>query len=143
MGTDTYYVYEYLRGENDNSGWVNNSNLKLEFRPIKGMNISLQYFLNTPQYYPQFTTRLSHYMDIGISQKFLKGALAVSARLTDVFNTRQWEVFSENDYYRMSNMLHGKSRMVWLGISYNFNGYRKVGAAKPDSDDRSKIRTGL
>lgn len=143
LGTDTYYVYEYLRGENDYSGWVNNSNLKLEFRPIKGMNISLQYFVNTPQYYPQFTTRLSHYMDIGISQKFLKGALAVSARLTDVFNTRQWEVFSETDYYRMSNMLHGKSRMVWLGISYNFNGYRKVGAAKPDSDDRSKIRTGL
>ncbi len=43
----------------------------------------------------------------------------------------------------MSNMLHGKSRMVWLGISYNFNGYRKIGAAKPDSDDRSKIKTGL
>lgn len=82
-------------------------------------------------------------MDISISQTFLKGALAVSARLTDVFNTRQWEVFSDTDYYRMSNLLHGKSRMVWLGISYNFNGYRKTGAAKPDSDDRSKIKTGL
>ena len=143
LGADTYYVYEYLKGDNDYCGWVNSSNLKLQFRPIKGMNLVLQYFLNTPQYYPQFTTRLSHYMDISISQTFLKGALTVSAKLTDVFNTRQWEVFSDTDYYRMSNMLHGKSRMVWLGISYNFNGYRKGGAAKPDSDDRSKIKTGL
>ena len=143
LGADTYYVYEYLKGDNDYCGWVNSSNLKLQFRPIKGMNLALQYFLNTPQYYPQFTTRLSHYMDISISQTFLKGALTVSAKLTDVFNTRQWEVFSDTDYYRMSNMLHGKSRMVWLGISYNFNGYRKGGAAKPDSNDRSKIKTGL
>ena len=143
LGADTYYVYEYLMGDNDYCGWVNSSNLKLQFRPIKGMTLALQYFLNTPQYYPQFTTRLSHYMDISISQTFLKGALAVSARLTDVFNTRRWEVFSETDYYRMSNILHGKSRMVWLGISYNFNGYRKTGAAKSDSDDRSKIKTGL
>ena len=143
LGADTYYVYEYLKGDNDYCGWVNSSNLKLQFRPIKGMNLVLQYFLNTPQYYPQFTTRLSHYMDISISQTFLKGALTVSAKLTDVFNTRRWEVFSDTDYYRMSNMLHGKSRMVWLGISYNFNGYRKGGAAKPDSDDRSKIKTGL
>jgi len=143
LGADTYYVYEYLIGDNDYCGWVNSSNLKLQFRPIKGMNLALQYFLNTPQYYPQFTTRLSHYMDISISQTFLKGALTVSAKLTDVFNTRRWEVFSDTDYYRMSNMLHGKSRMVWLGVSYNFNGYRKGGAAKPDSDDRSKIKTGL
>ena len=143
LGADTYYVYEYLKGDNDYCGWVNSSNLKLQFRPIKGMNLVLQYFLNTPQYYPQFTTRLSHYMDISISQTFLKGALTVSAKLTDVFNTRQWEVFSDTDYYRMSNLLHGKSRMVWLGISYNFNGYRKTGAARPDSDDRSKIKTGL
>ena len=143
LGTDTYYVYEYLRGENDYSGWVNNSNVQLNFKPIKGMNISLQYFLNTPQYYPQFTTRLSHYMDIGISQKFLKGALAVSARLTDVFNTRKWEVFSDNQYYRLENMLKNKSRMFWLGISYNFNAYRKSGTPKPSNDDRSIIRTGV
>lgn len=143
LGTDTYYVYDYLRGDNDYRGWVNSSNLKLQFHPIKGMNLALQYFINTPQYYPQFTTRFSHYMDITISQKFLKGALTVSARLTDVFNTREWEVFSNTDYYQMSNMLHGKSRMVWLGISYNINGYRKGDAAKTNSDDRSKIRTGI
>jgi hypothetical protein len=99
--------------------------------------------VNTPQYYPQFTTRLSHYLNIGISQKFLKGALTVSAQLTDVFNTRKWEIFADNQYYQLDNMLHGKSRMFWLGVSYNFNAYKKAGAGKVEGEDRSKIRTGV
>ncbi len=146
LGTNTYYlrsVGNIDEWDISNSGWVNNSNLRLDFRPIKGMNINLQYFVNTPQYYPQFTTRLSHYLNIGISQKFLKGALTVSAQLTDVFNTRKWEIFSDNQYYRLDNMLHGKSRMFWLGVSYNFNAYKKAGAGKTEGEDRSKIRTGV
>ena len=146
LGTNTYYlrsVGNIDEWDISNSGWVNNSNLRFDFRPIKGMNINLQYFLNTPQYYPQFTTRLSHYLNIGISQKFLKGTLTVSAQLTDVFNTRKWEIFSDNQYYQLDNMLHGKSRMFWLGVSYNFNAYKKVGAGKTEGEDRSKIRTGV
>ena len=146
LGTNTYYLHSVGNiGEWDisNSGWVNNSNLRLDFRPIKGMNINLQYFVNTPQYYPQFTTRLSHYLNIGISQKFLKGALTVSAQLTDVFNTRKWEIFADNQYYQLDNMLHGKSRMFWLGVSYNFKAYKKAGAGKTEGEDRSKIRTGV
>jgi outer membrane receptor protein involved in Fe transport len=146
LGTNTYYLRSVGNIEEwdiSNSGWVNNSNLRLDFRPIKGMNINLQYFLNTPQYYPQFTTRLSHYMNIGISQKFLKGALTVSAQLTDVFNTRKWEIFSDNQYYQLDNMLHGKSRMFWLGVSYNFNAYKKTGVGKTEGEDRTKIRTGV
>ena len=146
LGTNTYYlrsVGNIDEWDISNSGWVNNSNLRLDFRPIKGMNINLQYFVNTPQYYPQFTTRLSHYLNIGISQKFLKGALTVSAQLTDVFNTRKWEIFADNQYYQLDNMLHGKSRMFWLGVSYNFNAYKKAGAGKTEGEDRSKIRTGV
>ena len=146
LGTNTYYlrsVGNIDEWDISNSGWVNNSNLRFDFRPIKGMNINLQYFVNTPQYYPQFTTRLSHYLNIGISQKFLKGALTVSAQLTDVFNTRKWEIFADNQYYQLDNMLHGKSRMFWLGVSYNFNAYKKAGAGKVEGEDRSKIRTGV
>ena len=146
LGTNTYYLRSVGNiGEWDisNSGWVNNSNLRFDFRPIKGMNINLQYFVNTPQYYPQFTTRLSHYLNIGISQKFLKGSLTVSAQLTDVFNTRKWEIFADNQYYQLDNMLHGKSRMFWLGVSYNFNAYKKGSTGKVEGEDRSKIRTGV
>lgn len=47
-------------------------------------------------------------------------------------------------FYRLTYPDNKNSiEFIWLGISYNFNGYRKAGAAKPDSDDRSKIKTGL
>ena len=42
LGANTYYVHsmakEYSLGDLSNYGWVNSSNLKLQFRPIKGMN---------------------------------------------------------------------------------------------------------
>lgn len=47
-------------------------------------------------------------------------------------------------FYRLTYPDNKNSiEFIWLGISYNFNGYRKTGAAKSDSDDRSKIKTGL
>ncbi|MCR4965494.1 MAG: TonB-dependent receptor [Bacteroidales bacterium] len=146
VATNTYYLRS-VGNINDwdisNQGWVNNSNLRLNFKPIRGMSLIVQYFLNTPQYYPQFTTLLSHYMNISISQKFLKGRLTVSAMLTDVFNTRKWEIYSDNQYYRLENLLRNKSRMVWLGISYNFNSYKKTEPIKSNDEDRSKIKTGV
>lgn len=141
VGADTYYVNEYLLRDNSYWGWTNDSWVTLIFSPIVGMRISLDYVVNTPHHYPQFTTRLSHYMDIGISHTFRKVDITLSAKLTDVFNTRRWEVFSDTDYYRMSNLLHGKSRMVWLGIRYSFGGYRRAGEDAPE--DRTRIRMGL
>ena len=81
-------------------------------------------YVNTPQYYQQFTTRLSHHLNIGISQKFLKGALTVSAQLTDVFNTRKWEIFSDNQYYQLDNMLGGHA---------DFGAYMRVATAVRNS----------
>ena len=31
----------------------------------------------------------------------------------------------------------------WLGVSYNFNAYKKAGAGKVEGEDRTKIRTGV
>lgn len=127
----------------DNQGLVNSDNLKLSFHPIKTMDIQAQYFFNTPQYYPQFTTKLSHYMNIGISQKFLKGSLVVSLLLTDVFKTNYWNIFSHNSIYTLTNISINKSRMLWIGIRYNFNSYKANNAMKKAETDKSKIRVGL
>lgn len=126
-----------------NRGVTNSSNLRLDFKPIKGMNIQLQYFLTTPQYFPQFTTELAHYMNIGISQKFLKNSLTISVLLTDVFNTNQWNIHAENRVYRLSHLSTNKSRMLWLGISYNFNSFRPGKAGKPAAEEQGRLRLGL
>ena len=126
-----------------NQGWTDNSNIGLTIRPFSGSEIQAQYFVTTPQYFPQFTTRTIHYGNVGIKQSFLKNALTVSALLTDVFNTRRWDVHSDNPVFTLLNNSKNRSRMFWLGISWNFHSFKPAkGAQKPQEEDRSVLRLG-
>lgn len=145
VGANTYYVTTegvFEGAHIDNRGWTNNSHLLLNFAPWKGGDIQLQYFVTTPQYYPQLTTSLTHQMNICIKQRLLKGAMTVSVLLTDVFNTAKWEVWSHNNLFDLKNNSKNKSRMLWLGVSYNFNSFKQRGGQKSEND-RSLIRLGM
>ena len=145
LAANTYYVStrgSFDGAEISNSGITNNSNIMLDFLPWKGGDIQCQYFVTTPQYFPQLTAALTHQMNIGIRQKFLKGSLTVSLLLTDVFDTEKWEVTSRNNIFNLSNISNNKSRMLWLGISYNFNSFKQKSAQKKETD-RSLIKLGL
>ena len=126
-----------------NQGWTNNSNIGLTIRPFSSTEIQAQYFVTTPQYFPQFTTRTIHYGNIGMKQYFLKNSLTVSALLTDVFNTRRWDVHSDNPIFTLVNNSKNLSRMFWLGITWNFHSYKPAkGGQKRQEEDRSIIRIG-
>lgn len=145
VGANTYHVTTegvFEGAHIDNRGWTNNSHLLLNFAPWKGGDIQLQYFVTTPQYYPQLTTSLTHQMNIGIKQRLLKSAMTVSVLLTDVFNTAKWEVWSHNNLFDLKNNSKNKSRMLWLGVSYNFNSFKQRGGQKSEND-RSLIRLGM
>lgn len=142
---NTYYVTTngtYQGADIANAGWTNNSNILLDFMPWKGGDIQVQYFVTTPQYFPQLTTSLTHQMNIGIKQRLLKGAMTVSVLVTDVFNTAKWEVWSHNNLFDLTNSSKNKSRMLWLGLSYNFNSFKQKGDKKSEMD-RSLIRLGM
>ncbi len=146
LSANTFYVDtkgSFEGADIDNSGWSNNSNLLLDFLPGKSTDIQLQYFLTTPQYYPQLTTSLTHYMNVGVKQKFLKGAMSVSLLLTDVFNTYKWQVESRNSFFELTNTSTRKSRMLWVGLSYNFNSFKQKKAESKADSDRSLIKLGL
>lgn len=86
---------------------------------------------------------LTHYMNVGVKQKFLKGAMSVSVLLTDVFNTYKWQVESKNSIFELTNISTRKSRMLWLGLSYNFNSFKQKKAESKADSDRSLIKLGL
>ncbi len=145
VGANTYYVTTngaYEGADIANAGWTNNSNVMLDFMLWKGGNIQAQYFVTTPQYFPQLTTSLTHQMNIGIKQRLIKGAMAVSVLVTDVLNTAKWEVRSHNNLFDLSNSSKNKSRMLWLGMSYNFNSFKQKGDKKSEMD-RSLIKLGM
>ena len=145
VGANTYYVTTegVFEGKHiDNQGWTNNSNLLLDFVPWKGGDLQLQYFITTPQYYPQLTTSLTHQMNMGIKQRFMKGAMTASILVTDVLNTAKWDVWSNNSLFNLKNSSTNKSRMIWLGVSYNFNSFKQKSNQKTETD-RSLIKLGL
>lgn len=146
LSANTFHVDtrgSFEGAEINNSGWSNNSNLLLDFMAGKGTDIQMQYFLTTPQYYPQLTTALTHYMNVGVKQKLFKGAMTVSVLLNDAFNTYKWQVQSSNSIFDLTNISTRKSRMLWVGVTYNFNSFKqKKSEAKADSD-RSLIKLGL
>ena len=145
LASNTYYVTsdgEYKGTVISNSGLTNNSNITLDFITWKGMDIQCQYFVTTPQYFPQLTTALTHQMNIGIKQHFYNIPITVSLLVTDVFNTAKWEVSSFNNVFDLTNISRNKSRMLWLGISYNFNSFKPKSGKKADND-RSLIKLGL
>lgn len=81
--------------------------------------------------------------NIGIRQSFLKNALTVSALLTDVFNTRRWDVHSDNPVFILVNNSKNRSRMFWLGINWNFHSFKAAkGTQKQQEEDRSILRLG-
>ena len=126
----------------DNEGWSNNSNLLVNLYPRKGTSVQLQYFYLTPQYYPQFTTETSQYLNVGLKQKLAKGKLTLSALMTDVFGTHVWRIHSENRIYDLTNSRINKSRMFWLGVTYNFNSFKPNKTVKKAEEDRSMIKIG-
>lgn len=145
LSANTYYVStegEFNSAEISNSGITNNSNIMLDFLPWRGGIIQCQYFITTPQYFPQLTSALTHQMNLGIRHKLMKGAMTVSILLTDVFNTARWEVSSHNNIFDLTNISRNKSRMLWLGLSYNFNSFKQKSSQKKEAD-RSLIRLGL
>lgn len=146
LSANTFYVMTkgvFDGADIDNEGWSNNSNIMLDFIPRKTTSLQLQYFIMTPQYYPQLTTSFTHKMNVGVKQKLMKGALTLSLIVTDVFNTYEWEVHSYNRIYDLANISKQKSRMLWIGISYNFNSYKQNKVDKAGDNDRSLIKFGL
>jgi outer membrane receptor protein involved in Fe transport len=146
LSTNTFHVSTkgtFDGADIDNRGWSNNSNILFDFAPGKTTDIQLQYFLTTPQYYPQLTTSLTHYMNVGVKQRLLKGAMNISLLLTDVFDTYRWKVHSYNNVFDLTNLSTRKSRMLWLGIAYNINSFKQKKAQSKTEDDRSLIKLGL
>ena len=145
LGTNIYYTKSRSSSQGTifrNHGWTSNSSASLNVTPMRGMTIQAQYFITTPQHFPQFTTKTIHYCNLGIRQQLMKKGLTFSALLTDVFNTRRWDISSDNPVYSLVNNSKNRSRIFWLGVSWNFHSYKPVGGAKKQEEDRSVIRLG-
>ncbi|MFA6770789.1 MAG: TonB-dependent receptor [Bacteroidales bacterium] len=96
-------------------------NVATNLTPSKKDNISLQYFYSSPAIYPQFESQAVHYMDASYKRVLIKNILTASITLTDVFNTRKWNIVSDNIIYSLDNRSKNESRVLWVGLTFNLN----------------------
>ena len=146
LGSNIFYTHsraDWNRNTIRNQGWTTNTSATINIMPLQGMTVQTQYFVTTPQYFPQFTTKTIHYCNVGIRQQLPKTSLTLSALLTDVFNTRRWDISSDNPVYTLTNNSRNRSRVLWLGLTWNFHSYKPLGSQKKQQEeDRSVIRLG-
>ncbi|MBQ0080844.1 MAG: TonB-dependent receptor [Alistipes sp.] len=146
LSTNTFYTNckdESKQQYINNHGWSNNSNLLFNFNLFKNTTLQIQYFVYTPQYYPQFTTSFNHYVNLGLKQRLCDGALSLYVNVTDLLGTDRWKVHSSNIVFNLKNRTMRKSRMVWVGFSYNFKSFKQQNKQTKINMERSRLNLGL
>ncbi|HNX21319.1 MAG TPA: TonB-dependent receptor [Bacteroidales bacterium] len=118
----------------NNLAWT--GNIKIIIKPEKKTEIQLFLNYNSPIELPQFYLSEIYYADISVKRTFFDNKLSVSLTLTDIFNTRNWEINSDNAIYKLVNYSKSETRILWIGLTYNFNSF-KAGKSQKNGDSES------
>ncbi len=97
---------------------------KIAVKPEKQTEIQMFFNYNSPITLPQFKLGQIFYMDMSVKRTFLKNRLTTSLTVTDIFNTSKWEIQSDNNIYNLKNHSKNQTRILWIGLAYNFNAYK-------------------
>lgn len=131
--TNSNGAYQGIDLGTNNVAWT--GNLKFTAKPDKATDIQLFLNYNSPIALPQFKLNEIYYTDFAIKRAILKNKMALSFTVTDVFNTRQWIINTNNNVYKLYNKSKSDTRVFWFGISYNFNSYKSSNSQKNESTD--------
>jgi hypothetical protein len=120
--------YNEIDLSTDDFAWT--GNIKSIIKPDKKTEIQLFFSYSSPIDLPQFQLSEIYFADIAVKRMFLNNALSVSLTLTDVFNSRQWEIRSDNAVYKLQNTSKSETRILWLGVTYNLNAFKPAKSQK-------------
>ncbi len=95
---------------------VNNS-----FKVGKDVELQAIGVYRSPMPTAQGSTKSIYFIDFGAKKSFLNKRGAINLRFSDVFNTLQYRVAIRGTDFLMNNPLKQESRVLFLGLSYNFS----------------------
>jgi len=139
--TQTSGQFDQIDLSTKDQSWA--ANISLQLKPEKQTEVQLFFNYSAPQALPQFMVKEIYYADISVKRAFYDRRLSVGLTLSDIFNTRQWEVYSNNAVYSLENYSKGQTRIFWISLSYNFNSYKTTRPdKKPEGENGGIIRLG-
>jgi len=90
----------------------------------------------------QGTMQPMHSMEMGFKYSLFKNKLNFTLNLSDVFNTRQFEVNSRGVGYYQEFMRKRESRVLTFGGSYSFGNLKTANKPKPKRDNKPENEGG-
>ncbi|MBN8705490.1 MAG: TonB-dependent receptor [Bacteroidetes bacterium] len=76
---------------------------------------------NAPTVGPQRKTSAQYSMDMGLRKDFLDGMLTANLRVSDVFDTREWDSETNGSDFSSTSYSKPESRTVFLGLTWRLS----------------------
>jgi len=139
--TKSYGQYREIDLSFNDFAWT--GNIKMTIKPDQKTDIQLLLNYNSPVVIPQYNLSEIYYADIAFKRSFLKNRLALSLSLNDIFNTRKWNIQSDNSVFKLNNSSKNESRIFWIGLTYNVNSFKPKGQNNNGTEsDNAVIKLG-
>lgn len=109
-------------------GYAYHSKLLSSFTLPKDYSIQVQANYSSPKIVAQGEISAMYFGDISVKKKVLNKKGSISVKLSDVFNTRQYNFITEGSNFSQESYRKRQSQILWLGFSYNFGQYTERGS---------------
>lgn len=126
--------YKEINLSNNSFSWTGNLNFSANFDAKTSMQFIFNY--NSPTKLPQFDLSEIYYSDLTFKRTIYK-SINLNLTISDLFNTRKWEVKSSNSIYKLENSSKNNTRIYWIGISANFNSYKIFGNSQNNNNENN------
>ncbi len=111
---------ENLEAGLNNSQFTYNLRVMSFFQILKQTAFQVTFSYNTPWTFAQGQSQPIYYMDAGLKSDFFKNKLSVNLSMSDVFNTRIWQGYSEGINFRSDYSRKRQSQVGSLKLTYKF-----------------------
>jgi hypothetical protein len=90
------------------------------WKPFEGNEIQLSIRYRSPRDIAQGSFEGIFNMDIAVKQSVLKKKGSISLRVSDIFDTRQFEINTVGDNWQQYGLYNRESRILYITFSYRF-----------------------
>jgi len=104
----------------NNSQFTYNIRVMSIFQVLKQTAFQLTFSYNTPWTFAQGESQPIYFLDAGLKSDFFQNKLSVNLSMSDVFNTRIWEGYSEGINFYSEYSRKRQSQIGTLKLTYKF-----------------------
>lgn len=134
-GSFTYLANEFVYNDVKRKDFTWQGKLNGIVAPSKDFNLQVNFNYNAPQIIPQGKIKQVYSTDVALKKDFMEGQLSLTFRVSDIFNTRNFESETIDQNFITSSYRKMESRTAYLGFTFRLQQGNNNRERKPRSDE--------